>query len=80
MNTIRVGFVGVGYMGQCAHLRSCAAPQAERLTLPWVDAIRQQAFNFLVAVKGDPQPPCSAAEAPDDRSAARDYITLMRGQ
>ena len=79
MNMTRIGFVGVGYMGQCAHLRSYAPPQSAMPTLPWVDAMRQQAINFLAAVKGEAQPPCTPAEALDDLKVARDYITLMRG-
>jgi len=48
--------------------------------LPWVGAMRQQAVNFLAAVRGDAAPPCAAAEAQDDLNAAMDYLRLWTQQ
>jgi len=47
--------------------------------LPWVHAMRQQAMNFVAAIKGDIKPLCEAPEALEDLKVARDYIRLMRG-
>jgi predicted dehydrogenase len=49
-------------------------------TLPWVHAMRQQAINFVRAVKGEIPPMCTAQEALQDLQAARDYITLLTGK
>jgi predicted dehydrogenase len=42
--------------------------------LPWVHAMRQQAINFIAAIRGECPPPCEAAEALEDLVVARDYI------
>jgi len=44
--------------------------------IPWVHAMRQQAANFLAAVRGEQKPPCGAAEALEDLRVARDYLRL----
>lgn len=49
-------------------------------SLPWVHAMRQQATNFVRAIKGEAKPPCEAAEAMDDLLVARDYIRLVTGK
>lgn len=54
-----------------------ATPQRIVPTLPWVHAMRQQAFNFVAAVKGERRPPCDAQEALEDLKVAREYIRLM---
>ena len=47
--------------------------------LPWVHAMRQQAMNFIAAIKGDALPPCEAEEALEDLKVAREYIRLWTG-
>lgn len=42
--------------------------------------MRQQAANFVSAVKGEMEPMCGAAEALADLRAAREYIRLLRGE
>jgi len=49
-------------------------------TLPWVHAMRQQAMNFVAAIKGEMEPMCQAAEALEDLKAAREYIRLFTGK
>jgi len=48
-------------------------------TLPWVHAMRQQAVNFIRAIKGEAAPPCVAEEALEDLKVAREYIRLLKG-
>ncbi len=45
-------------------------------TLPWIHAMRQQAINFVRAIKGEMKPLCEAAEALDDLRIARDYLRV----
>ncbi len=47
--------------------------------LPWVSAMRQQAINFVRAVRGEAKPPCQAAEAVEDLKIAREYWRLWKG-
>jgi predicted dehydrogenase len=47
--------------------------------LPWVHAMRQQAMNFVAAIKGDMQPLCEAPEALEDLLVAKQYIDLKKG-
>lgn len=54
-------------------------PETRVLQLPWIHAMRQQAINFVAAVKGEREPPCEAAEALQDLYVARDYIRLLTG-
>ena len=49
-------------------------------TLPWVHAMRQQAMNFLSAIRGEMKPLCEADEALEDLRVAREYIRLLRGR
>ena len=56
------------------------APQTIVPQLPWVHAMRQQAINFVRAVKGEIKPVCDAAEALEDLKIAREYIRLIRGE
>ena len=53
--------------------------RAERIIprLPWVHAMRQQAVNFVDAIKGELTPPCEASEALEDLKVARDYILQL---
>lgn len=55
-------------------------PERTIPVLPWVHAMRQQAVNFVSAVKGEMEPMCDAAEALEDLRVAREYIRLLRGQ
>lgn len=48
--------------------------------LPWVHAMRQQAVNYISAVKGASQPMCTAEDALKDLKTARDYIRLWTGK
>jgi hypothetical protein len=54
------------------------APEITVPDLPAVHAMRQQASNFLAAIRGERRPPCEAAEALDDLLVARDYLRLWR--
>ncbi len=54
-------------------------PETMTPTLPWVHAMRQQAFNFVAAIKGDIKPLCDAPEAILDLKVAREYIRLLKG-
>ena len=56
-----------------------AQPQSIVPQLPWVHSMRQQAVNFISAVRGQSAPPCDAAEALEDLKVARQYIRLLRG-
>ena len=56
-----------------------ATPQSEVPTLPWVHAMRQQAMNFVAAVKGEREPMCVAQEALEDLKVAKQYTDLMSG-
>lgn len=56
-----------------------AVPQTVLPQLPWVHAMRQQAINFVAAIRGEIAPPCQAAEALEDLKIAREYIRLLTG-
>ncbi|MHB8997465.1 MAG: Gfo/Idh/MocA family protein [Armatimonadota bacterium] len=56
-----------------------ARPETVTPDLPWVHAMRQQALNFISAIRGDEKPPCEAAEALEDLRVAEQYIRL-RGE
>ncbi len=47
--------------------------------LPWVGAMRQQAINYVRAIRGEIKPPCEAAEALEDLKVAREYLRLWKG-
>jgi predicted dehydrogenase len=55
-----------------------APPVIEEKQMPWIHAMRQQAMNFLAAVKGEREPMCTAAEALADMKVARAYMDLKR--
>ena len=54
-----------------------ATPQTIVPTLPWIHAMRQQAMNFVSAIKGEMPPMCTAQEALEDLKVAREYIRLL---
>ena len=47
--------------------------------LPPIHAMRQQAINFLRAVRGEIKPMCEAAEALEDLRVSADYIGMWKG-
>jgi predicted dehydrogenase len=55
-------------------------PEVSSPQLPWVHAMRQQAVNFVRAVKGEIKPLCESAEALEDLKVAREYIKLWKGK
>jgi len=57
-----------------------ATPQTIVPQLPWVHAMRQQAFNFVKAIRQGGNPLCEAHEALEDLKNAREYIRLLRGK
>lgn len=58
---------------------SGATPLELRPDLPWVHAMRQQAMNFLAAIRGEKTPLCQAPEAFEDLRVARDYMVKLKG-
>jgi len=52
-------------------------PTTESPTLPWVHAMRQQAINFVAAVRGERPPMCTADEALKDLLVAREYLERL---
>lgn len=54
-------------------------PQTIEPTLPWIHAMRQQAINFVRAIKGEIKPLCDATEALEDLKIARQYLKACRG-
>lgn len=68
--------------GQVELLRDPGGEATPKRTIPalsWVHAMRQQAVNFVCAVKGEMEPMCGPAEALEDLRVAREYIRLLRG-
>ncbi len=57
-----------------------AAPQRISPQLPSMHAMRQQAINFIRAVRGEIPPMTGAAEALEDLRVARQYIRLWKGR
>ena len=54
-------------------------PQTIVPQMHWIHAMRQQAINFVKAIKGEIKPLCGAPEALEDLKVARQYIKLQRG-
>ena len=54
-------------------------PQMLVPQFPSIHAMRQQAMNFVKAVRGEAAPPCQAAEALEDLRLARAYVRLLTG-
>ncbi len=57
-----------------------ATPERMMPRMPWIHAMRQQAMNFVKAIRGEMKPMCLAEEALEDLKVARDYIRLLRGK
>jgi predicted dehydrogenase len=53
-------------------------PETTVPTLPWVHAMRQQAINFVRAIKGEIKPPCEAAEALEDLKVALQFLQCWK--
>jgi len=56
-----------------------STPETVVPDLPWVHAMRQQAMNFVRAIKGEMEPMCKSDVALEDLKVARDYIKLTAG-
>lgn len=56
-----------------------ATPVTYHPQLPWVHAMRNQALNFIKAVRGEKPAPCLSPEALEDIRVAREYIRLLKG-
>lgn len=56
-----------------------AVPETMRPMFPWVHAMRNQALNFIRAVRGEAPAPCLAPEALEDLRIAREYIRQLKG-
>jgi len=56
-----------------------ATPTTLHPQMPWVHAMRNQALNFIKAVRGEAPAPCLAPEALEDIRIAREYIRLLKG-
>jgi len=56
-----------------------ATPTQSEPQLPWIHAMRQQALNFVAAVRGKTTPLCEAAEALEDLRVARQYVMQWKG-
>ena len=56
------------------------APETSIPQMPWVHAMRQQAQNFISAVRGDILPLCDASEALEDLKVARQYLKHLTGK
>ena len=57
-----------------------ATPSRLLPQMPWVHAMRQQAINFLAAIRGERPPTCDAATALKDLQTAREVIRLRCGR
>ena len=55
-------------------------PQSIVSQMPWIHAMRQQAMNFVRAIKGEIKPLCDAPTALEDLKVAREYIRLWTGK
>lgn len=68
--------------GHVEYYRDPGGKTPERVVpqLPWVHAMRQQAVNFVRALKGEIKPMCDSAEAIEDLKVAREYIRLWKGR
>ena len=56
-----------------------AVPEQIIPQMPWVHAMRQQAMNFVSAIRGEIKPLCEGEEALEDLIVASDYIHLFNG-
>ncbi len=54
-------------------------PVTVQPNLPWVHAMKNQALNFIKAVRGEAPAPCLGPEALQDLHIAREYLRLLKG-
>ncbi len=54
-------------------------PVTSEPQMPWIHAMRQQAINFVAAVRGERPPMTTADEALEDLKVARQYLKLWKG-
>jgi predicted dehydrogenase len=54
-------------------------PQFIEPQMPWMHAMRQQALNFVRAVKGEIKPMCESTEALEDMRVARQFLKHYKG-
>ncbi len=52
-------------------------PATIKPQLPWIDAMHQQAINFINAIKRKAKPPCDAFDAFTDLEIAYDYVEKL---
>ena len=52
-------------------------PETLEPTLPWIHAMRQQAMNFVAAVRNEMKPMCEAQEALEDLRIAEQYLASL---
>lgn len=81
------GFVRVALPAPLAHQQAGrvvvyrgqgeGAPSTFEPSMPNRHAMRNQAMNFVAAVRGDRKAPCVAREAVEDLKIARDYIRIV---
>jgi len=57
-----------------------AAPETIVPQLPWVDSMKQQAINFVNAIRGEETPLCEAEEALEDLKIAKDYLGMLKSK
>ena len=55
-------------------------PMREEPTLPWTHAMKQQAQNFLAAVRGERPPMTGVEEGLEDLQVAAEYLKLFEGR
>jgi predicted dehydrogenase len=55
-----------------------ATPVTIEPQMPWIHAMRQQAMNFVAAVRGERPPLTTAEEALEDLKVARQYLKLWK--
>ncbi len=54
-----------------------AVPEVTIPQLPFTGAMKQQAANFIAAIRGEMQPTCQAKEALEDLRVAHEYMRLL---
>jgi hypothetical protein len=66
-----------GELGKLSRVEITTAKGTFSPPMPPVHAMRQQALNFLAAIRGEIKPMCEAREAVEDLRIARDHIRLL---
>lgn len=63
--------------GRVKIFKDVPTPETIIPQLPWVDAMYQQAVNFVLSVMGKAKPACLAQEALEDLKIAQQYLNLV---